>query len=58
MNSIMKTAITILGVLLVICLAVLYSLSSQRKELLEELDGLRKNERKLRCRYPTQRMPL
>ena len=42
MNSIMKTAIVILGVLLVICLAVLYSLSSQRKELLEELDGLRK----------------
>ncbi len=42
MNNIMKTAIAILGVLLVICLAVLYSLSSQRKELLEELDGLRK----------------
>jgi hypothetical protein len=42
MNNIMKTAIAILGVLLIICLAVLYSLSSQRKELLEELDGLRK----------------
>ena len=42
MNSIMKTTMAVLGVLLVICLVILYGLSSQRKKLLEELDGLRK----------------
>ena len=42
MNNSMKITTAVLGVLLVICLIVLYSLSSQRKELLDELDGLRK----------------
>ena len=42
MNNSMKITTAVLGILLVICLIVLYSLSSQRKELLDELDGLRK----------------
>ena len=41
MNNNMKITTAVLGVLLVICLIVLYSLSSQRKQLLEELDDLR-----------------
>ena len=41
MNNSMKIANAIVGVLLVVCLVVLYSLSSERKRLLEELQGLR-----------------
>ncbi|MBR4417360.1 MAG: hypothetical protein IKS67_11355 [Victivallales bacterium] len=41
MNNNMKIANAIVGVLLVVCLVVLYSLSSERKRLLEELQGLR-----------------
>ena len=42
MNNSMKITTAVLGMLLVICLIMLYSLSSQRKLLFEELDGLRK----------------
>lgn len=42
MNNSMKITTAVLGFLLVICLVILYGLSSQRKKLLEELDGLRK----------------
>ena len=41
MNNSMKIANAIVSVLLVVCLVVLYSLSSERKRLLEELQGLR-----------------
>ena len=41
MNNSMKIANAIVGVLLVVCLVVLYSLSSERRQLLEELQGLR-----------------
>ena len=41
MNNSMKITTAVLGVLQVICLIVLYSLASQRKQLLEKLDDLR-----------------
>ena len=41
MNNSMKIANAIVGVLLVVCLVVLYLLSSERKRLLEELQRLR-----------------
>ena len=41
MNNNMKIANAIVGVLLVVCLVVLCLLSSERRQLLEELQGLR-----------------
>ena len=41
MNNNMKIANAIVGVLLIVCLVVLYLLSAERRQLLEELQGLR-----------------
>ena len=41
MNNSMKIANAIVGVLLIVCLVVLYLLSVERRQLLEELQGLR-----------------